>query len=135
MEKLYGDSQHAFRKSISSTSALIHIHDAASMAFDDKSCAGFAILSLDFSKAFDRVNHSVLFNKLQASGIPKEFILWLKDYLTDRSIQVRLQGKLTPSHTTKIGVPQGSVLGPSLFCALVGDFPSRMNEITTVQLC
>ena len=130
---IIGPQQHAFRKGASTCTALTHITDAASRIFDDEDAYGFAILSTDFSKAFDRVDHKVLLQKMKEKGAPGGFLMWLKDYLSHRTFQVRALSTYSPIHETGIGVPQGSVLGPILFCALVSDLSSTTEDVTTVQ--
>ena len=132
-QSIAGENQHGFKKTTSTTTALIHLLDAATSYYDDRCFSGYAILSLDFSSAFDRVDHETLLGKLDSNKFPKGLILWLKSYLSGRSVQVKVCGHLsTPCYVNR-GVPQGSVLGPSLFCALVGDLPSPMGEQTKVQ--
>ena len=79
------------------------------------------------------VSHPVLLDKMLNSKFPAGFILWLKSYLSGRSVQVKLKGTLSRPYKITIGVPQGSVLGPSLFCALIGDLPNTESEMTSVQ--
>ena len=68
---LLGNNQHAYRKGLSTTTALLHIYDTAVCIYDDSHNAGLAILSLDFSKAFDKVDHLILLKK-----IFRKFSLW-----------------------------------------------------------
>ena len=72
-------------------------------------------INMDFSKAFDRVNHTVLIKKLQSLGIFGNLLNWFKDYLTDRRQVVKV--KNFQSHEIRVtsGVPQGAHLSPILF--------------------
>ena len=123
LEKFFGPHQHAFRKSASTTTALVELADNWTRLFDDTTLVGSAVLSLDFSKAFDKVDHSVLLQKMFDSGLSGGFILWLSSYLTERSYRVKICGSLSSNRQSYVGVPQGSVLGPALFSFLVGDIP------------
>ena len=95
LESLFGTNQHAFRKSASTTTALLQITDTLTRTFDDFSTAGFGILSLDFSKAFDKVQHSTLLRKILNSCLPRGFALWLHSYLSNRSFRVKIHGQLS----------------------------------------
>ena len=132
IEPLFGSYQHAFRPSASTTTALLQLMDTATLIFDDTKYKGFALLSVDMSKAFDRVDHRILLKKASAI-LPSGFIAWLASYLSGRTFQVKIQGLLSQSHPVTLGVPQGSVLGPALFAILVGDLPNPNSLNTFVQ--
>ena len=127
---LISDNQHAFRKGASTTTALIQILDTVTQIFDDPTKRGYAIISLDFSRAFDKVNHQILLQKISKSRLSNGFLLWLKSYLSERTFQVKIQGQLSKVYQTREGVPQGSVLGPALFAILVGDLCTAMERET-----
>ena len=90
----------------------------------------FALLNL--SKAFDKVDHRILLEKV-SNDLPRGFTSWLHSYLSGRSFQVRIQGELSNTYRLCSGVPQGSVLGPALFSILVGDLPNGNSENTFIQ--
>lgn len=78
-------------------------------------------MALDISKAFDRVWHDRLCCKLNSYGIGQDLVLLIRSFLTDRSIQVVLDGVSSTKHSLNAGVPQGSVLSPTLFLIFIDD--------------
>jgi len=119
--KILSDEQHGFRKNRSCVSNLLLTRDDWTKAVDQGTSVHACYL--DFSKAFDRVNHSILLQKLNQHGITGKLLTWFESYLTDRTVQVRVDGALSKPVAVTSGVPQGSVLGPILFLLYANDIP------------
>ena len=85
------------------------------------------VSSLDLSKAFDTIGHSVLLEKLLRYGVLGTELHWFTDYLFNRSQQVELNGVFSETHRITSGVPQGSILGPLMFIIFFNDLKDNLT--------
>jgi hypothetical protein len=91
------------------------------------------VMAFDLSAAFDTLEHSTLLAKLETSGITGVPLKWFQSYLSDRSQSVLWNRVLSEPLPLRRGVPQGSILGPTLFLAMIYDMPECLtrNTLTT----
>ena len=83
---------------------------------------------MDFAKAFDPVCHSLLLHKLDHYGIQGKTNRWIQAFLSGRSQAVATEGFMSDSVSVQSGVPQGSVLGPSLFLYYMNDIHEELKS-------
>ena len=111
--------QSAYKKNHSTFTALLKITDDILDSIDDSNIT--LLIFLDFSKAFDTVNHRILIEKLKILGFQNDTCQWINSYLSNRYQQVVVGEEKSEWIHIQNGVPQGSILGPLLFTILVSD--------------
>ena len=116
--ELYPNYQSAYRQHHSCETALVKIIDDVLVELNPNT---YIIMTfLDFSAAFDTVDHNILINRLKNDyGIIDVALHWFKSYLSCRNYKVKINNTLSDSQSLDFGVPQGSILGPILYMLYV----------------
>jgi hypothetical protein len=125
-------NQHGFRAGRSTITSLLqtqHYWKRLLQTYEE-----VFVLYLDFSKAFDVVDHSILKHKLKRAGVGGCALEWLCDYLHQRTMSVILGTEESSIMMVHSGVIQGSAAGPALFSFFACDLPNCLNDPDTVNL-
>ena len=128
--KIISDSQFGFREKHNTTHAILSLIDTVSTSIEK--CSHTVGLFLDFSKAFDTINHDILLYKLRHYGIRGKALQWFESYLSGRRQFVTIGGNDSSTVPITCGVPQGSLLGPLLFTIYVNDIQASSSVLSFI---
>ena len=126
--KLFSSSQHGFRKSRSTGTALLTSLVNWNDNYLNKKTT--AIAMLDMSAAFDLIDSNILCNKLKLLGFDNTSQNWFKSFLTDRNFVVSINGTESKMTNMDTGAPQGCPMSPTLFSIITVDLPLFVKDAT-----
>jgi hypothetical protein len=127
---LFSEFQYGFRERRSTTLQLLHTVEDWMRSIDRGETIDACYL--DLMKAFDSVPHKRLIVKLKSYGVEGRLLQWIENFLRNRTQQVFVEGKHSSAAQVLSGVPQGSVVGPTLFIIYINDMPDMVNS--TIRL-
>jgi len=128
--KMIVDNQFGFRPNRSTTTALISLTNTVLSAFDNR--RALLGIFIDFSKAFDTIDHLILIQKLEQFNFSADAIAWIKSYLTNRKQVTVINKTFSQFENVCIGVPQGSILGPTLFLLYINDLVGVVTKFQPI---
>ena len=116
--------QSGFRSNHSTDSCLSYLNDKILKGFDSGLLT--EMILIDLQKAFDTIDHEILFKKMIYLRFSNQTISWYKSYLSNRTFKVSVNKALSDPGDLTCGVPQGSILGPLIFLLYVNDMPNSV---------
>ena len=116
------ENQYGFRRGRSCEQALLSAQNSILDNLNKKQIT--LLLLIDFSKAFDMVDHDILLRKLSHYGIRGIALKWFESYLKNREQYTHVNNVNSKTGKLAHGVPQGSILGPLLFIIYANDLPN-----------
>ena len=116
---LLDNRQHGFRRNHSTSTAIFELVQYIYEKLDTRNYVG--CIYVDYSKAFDTLDHKILCKKLECFGLDKTVVNWCRDYLHNRKQRVKVNDAISNLADVTYGVPQGSILGPLFFIMYVND--------------
>ena len=124
-ENILNENQHGFRANKSTGTAVFDVLKDVFQIWNEKAYS--SCIFIDYSKAFDTIDHNILLRKLEIYGLDTKSIDFMKSYLTNRHQLINIKNEFSNYTKLRCGIPQGSILGPLLFIIYTNDIFLEVN--------
>ena len=125
------NAQHGFRSNRSTTSNMLIYDMLIAEALNER--AECHVIIIDFKRAFDKIDHSILISKLSNFGIDSNIVFWIKDFLSNRQQYVVYGDSISRMTPVTSGVIQVSVIGALVFTLFIKDLLEMIKHVTILM--
>ena len=132
MNNILSKNQYGFRKDLSTSIAIFDVLKVLFENWNDKKYSGCVFI--DFSRAFDSIDHCILMEKLKLYGLDETPLNFVKSYMSCRKQTTTVNGFSSPQLPVTYGTAQGSILGPLIFILYVNDIFETLEEKNSVVM-
>jgi hypothetical protein len=120
-QRAFSPTQGGFRRRLCTLDQIARVENIIrNSLYSRKYCIA---IFFDLSQAYDGVWHLGLQSELTRCGVKGKLLRWIKEFLTDRTYKVYFEGEYSKSFTMSSGVPQGSILAPTIFNIMMSNIP------------
>ena len=121
LKDVIASNQYAYRPKLGTTDAILQLIDDTTADLDLFESKFVQLASLDFSKAFDKLQPSIVIAKMRNYGINENILKLVESFLSNRKQSVKVDSVISESMDIFVGAPQGTKLGPLLWLFYIND--------------
>ena len=132
VNNILSDNQYGFRKERSTSLAIFDVLKNLHENWNENAFSGCVFI--DFSRAFDSIDHSILVEKLKLYGFDENSLKFMQNYMSNRVQRTTVNGHISSPAKVSYGTAQGSILGPLIFILYVNDVFKSLNTDVSIYM-